>query len=153
MVGFDGATGLYADLATGSVPIMRSSFPISATISTAKVAARWGRSASTIPATTARSDLNPALIALGDMAVQKIVTAIKQSPAWRFGNNAIVVVWDENDYSAAPNVNKVVLVVDTNYGGHGKTSATYYNHFSLLKSVEGGLACRASIMPAMPTSR
>jgi len=33
--------------------------------------------------------------------------------------------------------------VDTNYGSHGVESATLYNHFSLLKSIEGslGLPC------------
>ena len=68
-----------------------------------------------------------------------LVTAIKESPAWTQGQNAIVVLWDENDYSVAPNVNKVLLIVDTNYGTHGIQSATPYNHFSLLKSIEAGL--------------
>ena len=39
----------------------------------------------------------------------------------------------------APNVNQVLLVVDTNYGVHGIQSAKYYNHYSLLKSIESGL--------------
>jgi hypothetical protein len=51
------------------------------------------------------------------------------------GQNAIVVLWDEN---VAPNVNQVLLIVDTNYGTHGIQSATPYNHFSLLKSIEAG---------------
>ena len=68
--------------------------------------------------------------------MRKLVTAIKSSPAWREGNNAIVVLWDENDYSLAPNTNQVVLIIDTNYGVAGKQSATPYNHFSLLKSLE-----------------
>jgi hypothetical protein len=50
-----------------------------------------------------------------------------------------VVLWDENDYSIAPNTNQVLLIVDTNFGVHGATSSNYYNHFSLLKSIEGGL--------------
>jgi len=29
------------------------------------------------------------------------------------------VVWDENDYSLAPNNNQVMLIVDTSYGVHG----------------------------------
>jgi phosphatidylinositol-3-phosphatase len=67
------------------------------------------------------------------------VTAIKSSPAWSEGNNAIVVLWDENDYSLAPNTNHVVLIVDTNYGVNAVQSATHYNHFSLLKSLEAAI--------------
>ncbi len=47
------------------------------------------------------------------MAVSRIVTAIKNSPVWSEGNNAIIVLWDENDYSVAPNANQVALIVDT----------------------------------------
>jgi hypothetical protein len=57
---------------------------------------------------------------------------------WFKGNNVIVVVWDENDYSLAPNANAVVLIVDTNFGPHGIQSAERYTHFSLLKSLESG---------------
>jgi len=71
--------------------------------------------------------------------VRRIVTAIKWSPVWKQGQNAIVVVWDENDYSIAPNKNTVLVIVDTNYGSHGVQSATLYNHFSLLRSIESGL--------------
>jgi phosphatidylinositol-3-phosphatase len=81
-----------------------------------------------------QSGLNPAPIFEGDVTVQRLVTAIKSSEAWREGNNAIVVVWDENDYSLAPNINQVVLIVDTNYGVHGLQSSRRYTHFSLLKS-------------------
>jgi len=49
------------------------------------------------------------------------------------------VLWDENDYAFVPNLNQVLTVVDTNYGAHGHTSANYYDHFSLLKTLEGGL--------------
>ena len=82
--------------------------------------------------------------------MQRIVTAIKKSPAWDRGNNAIVIVWDENDYSgfadAQPankkfpdqNTNRVVLTVETNnpYARHVE-SKTMYTSFSLLKSMEG----------------
>jgi len=82
--------------------------------------------------------LNPALIYLGDLTLRNIVNAIHASPVWREGRNAIVVVWDEDDYSVSPTVNQVLLTVDTNYGVHGAKSAHSYNHFSLLKSVEAG---------------
>ncbi len=85
-----------------------------------------------------QSGLNPALIYQGDVTVQRLVTAIHESSAWRDGNGAIVVVWDENDYSLAPNTNQVVVIIDTNYGRHAVTSARRYTHFSLLKSMEAG---------------
>jgi hypothetical protein len=37
---------------------------------------------------------------------------------WYEGRNAIVVVWDENDYSVSPPTNQVLVTVDTNYGEH-----------------------------------
>jgi phosphatidylinositol-3-phosphatase len=83
-----------------------------------------------------QTGLNQALIFQGDVTVNRIVTAIKKSPAWNQGNNAIVVVWDENDYTATPN--RVLLIVDTNHGSHGVVSGKSYNHFSLLRTLEGG---------------
>ena len=70
--------------------------------------------------------------------VKKLVTAIHASPAWTRGRNAIVVVWDENDYSVQPIINKVVAIVDTSYGVHQRQSAQFYTHFSLLRTIEGG---------------
>lgn len=86
-----------------------------------------------------QAGLNPALIIRGDVTLRRLVTAIKASPAWHTGNNALIVLWDENDYSTAPETNQVPLIVDTNYGVHGTASATRYTHFSLLKSIEAGL--------------
>jgi hypothetical protein len=79
------------------------------------------------------------LIILGDQAVQKLVTAIHSSPAWHRGHAAIVVVWDENDYAVEPIYNQVVTIVDTNCGFHQLQSGEFYTHFSLLRSLEGGL--------------
>ena len=42
-------------------------------------------------------------IAQGDAALSILIPAIKNSQVWKQGNNAIVVVWDENDYSSLPN--------------------------------------------------
>lgn len=82
--------------------------------------------------------LNPALIYRGDVEVERLVKATHKSPAWWEGEHAIVVVWDENDYSAAPNVNKVLLIVETNYGVRHRTNTDYHTHFSLLKTLEAG---------------
>lgn len=83
-----------------------------------------------------QAGLNPALIIQGDVTLRNLVTAIHNSPAWRTGKNAIVILWDENDYSFAPNINQVVFIVDRNYGTP-VTSNQMYSHFSLLKSLEG----------------
>ena len=83
------------------------------------------------------------------MTIQRLVEGIHASPAWRHGRNAIVIVWDENDYSGSAtqltglfppqNQNRVVLTVQTNYNdNHGLQSSKYYNSFSLLKSLEAG---------------
>jgi len=86
-----------------------------------------------------QTGLNPALIQLGDLTVQRLVTAIHRSPAWKVGHNAIVLIWDENDYSVQPIINQVLAVVDTNYSEHpASKSNQFYTHFSLLKSLEGG---------------
>jgi hypothetical protein len=98
-----------------------------------------------------RAGLNPALIQLGDQEIQKLVNGIHNSPVWNKGHNAIVVIWDENDYAVQPIINKVVAIVDTNYGVHGTPSSQFYTHFSLLRTIEGGFglpclnhACDAS---------
>ena len=92
--------------------------------------------------------LNPGLILRGDVAIQRLVESIKASRVWNEGRDAIVIVWDENDYSGLLNAtqglfpqqyqNKVVLTVETNYADAGVQSGTYYNSFSLLKSMEAG---------------
>ena len=75
-------------------------------------------------------------IAQGDATLSILIPAIKNSPAWEHGKNAIVVLWDESDYSSLPN--QVVTIVDTSYAPTGKKSNVKYNHFSLLKTIEAG---------------
>ncbi len=149
-VGFEGDHGLYGDLATGKVPTYSFIAPNQCNDQHGRGNA--GPYCNYDPASDgSQAGLNPALIIKGDQTIQRIVTAIHGSPAWKEGRNAIVLMWDENDYSLAPNTNQVMTVVETNHGHRGKTSATYYNHFSLLKTIEGGLglgclnhACDAS---------
>ena len=138
MVDFEGKGGLYADLASGHVPTF--SF-----IAPNQCNDQHGRSNAGAACESDPNDngtlvgLNPGLMYRGDVTVQTLVTAIHKSPAWHDGRNAIVVVWDENDYSIAPTTNQVLLTVDTNYGAQGVHSKNFYTHFSLLKSVEAGL--------------
>jgi phosphatidylinositol-3-phosphatase len=156
MVAFDGSRGLYSDLATGEVPSLSYIVPNQCND-------QHGRSNGDAfcqfdPGTVAfgaltdgtQIGLNPGLSAQADATMERIVESIKRSPAWERGNNAIVIVWDENDYSgfATPqaagkpfpdqNTNRVVLTVETNnpFGQH-VASKTPYNSFSLLKSLEG----------------
>jgi hypothetical protein len=151
VVGFEGASGLYADLQTGAVPTLSFIAPNQCNDQHGRGNA--GPYCDYDPDDNGtQKGLNPALMVRGDLTVKRLVTAIKQSPAWTKGQNAIVVVWDENDYSIAPIVNKVLLVVDTNYGLHGIQSAAAYNHFSLLRSIEAGFglpclnhACDANV--------
>ncbi|MGA7750838.1 MAG: alkaline phosphatase family protein [Gallionella sp.] len=141
-VGFDGPRGLYADLGSGNVPAFSFIAPNQCNDQHGRGNAEPFCNYDPNDNGT-QAGLNPALIQRGDITVQKLVTAIKKSPAWSEGNNAIVVLWDENDYSQAPYTNQVALMVDTNYGVDGKQSGNRYNHFSLLKSLEAafGLPC------------
>ena len=158
-VGFDGHRGLYADLASGEVPTL--SF-----IAPNQCDDQHGRGNGDAfcqfdQGTTANEGLtdgtmvglNPGLSEQADATVARIVNAITASPAWDRGYNAIVVVWDENDYSGlakalpagkafpAPNLNNVVLTVQTSgrFGSGGVKSKNFYSSYSLLKSLEAGL--------------
>jgi len=150
LVAFDGIGGLYGDLQSGKVP--NFSFIAPNQCNDQHGRGNAGPFCNFDPNDNGTQvGLNPALIAQGDVAVEKLVTAIKASPAWHDGNNAIVITWDEDDYSVSPTTNKVVTIVDTNHGPHGKTSKTFYTHFSLLKTLEAGFglpclnhACDAS---------
>jgi hypothetical protein len=150
-VGFDGPRGLFDDLATGQVPSFSFIAPNQCNDQHGRGNA--GPSCDFDPSSTGtQTGLNPALIYRGDQAIQTLVGAIHASPAWGWGNNAIVVLWDENDYSATPNTNQVLLTVETNYGVSGVQSNDLYTHFSLLKTLEAGFglpclnhACDANV--------
>jgi phosphatidylinositol-3-phosphatase len=137
-VDFEGANGLFADLSSGHVPTYSFIAPNQCNDQHGRGNA--GAFCNFDPSDNgSQAGLNPALIFRGDVTVQRLVKAIHASPVWKEGHNAIVLVWDENDYSTAPNTNQVLLTVDTNYGIHGVRSNQRYTHFSLLKSIEGGL--------------
>jgi len=124
-VGFE---TLYADLRTGRVPNYSFIVPN-------QCHDQHGRGATEVgPYCQGSPDNN--LILAGDSALKSLVSAIKGSQVWQHGNNAIVVVWDENDYGSE--ANQVVMIVDTSYGKHGVPSNVAYNHFSLLKTIEAG---------------
>jgi phosphatidylinositol-3-phosphatase len=155
IVPFEGAHGLFADLASGDVPSL-------AFIAPSQCNDQHGRGngdafcafdpgIGTAGLTYGTQvGLNGGLILQGDTTIELLVKAIKHSPAWHDGRSAIVIVWDENDYSGisttpsglfpTQNQNVVVLTVETNGDpdDEGIQSGVYYNSFSLLKSMEAG---------------
>jgi len=141
IVPFEGQQGLYADLRAGKVPNF-------AFIAPNQCDDMHGRGNGTSFCQYDSDDngtqtgLNPALIMQGDLAVQRIATAIKASPVWSKSKSAIVILWDENDYSTTT-ANQVVVIVDTNYGPHKIQSSQFYDHYSLTKTLDGafGLPC------------
>jgi hypothetical protein len=157
VVGFDGQRGLYADLKSGDVPEFSFIVPNQCDDQHGRgngdafCAFDYGQNNSGYTYGT-QVGLNPGLIQQGDTTIERLVKAIHASPAWEKGRSAIAIVWDENDYSGSTtlltglypsqNQNRVVLTVDTNYGTHGAQSGTYYNSYSLLKSMEAGFGLR-----------
>src|SRR5581483_7100338 len=111
------------------------------------------------------------LISLGDTYVQNTVNQIMASAVWKRGgtNNAIVITWDEDDFSdqgqpgtgccgADPGGGHVVTIVITNHASGSAAhvvDGTAYNHYSLLRTMEVALRlpCLAHacdiVVPAM----
>jgi hypothetical protein len=170
VVGFDGPHGLYADLARGHVPSLSFIAPNQCDDQHGRgngdAFCQFDQGTPAFQGLTngTQVGLNPGLSAQADSTLQKIVTSITESPVWREGYNAIVVVWDENDYSgiasAQPagtlypvqNQNLVVLAVRTNGHAPGVRSSKPYNSYSVLKSLEAGFhlpclnhACDANV--------
>jgi hypothetical protein len=142
VVGFEGKGGLFEDLESGHVPTFSWISPDQCHDQHGRGNA--GPQCDFDPSDTGlQSGLNPALIFIGDQTLRNIVHAIHSSPVWKEGHNAIVVLWDENDFSSVPNVNQVLTIVDLSHGAHGQSSGRFYTHFSLTKSLEGsfGLPC------------
>ncbi|PYX96345.1 MAG: phosphoesterase, partial [Acidobacteria bacterium] len=105
VVGFDGAQGLFEDLGSDHVP--QFSFIAPNQCNDQHGRGNAGPSCDFDPNDNGtRAGLNPGLIYLGDLTLRNLVKAIHKSPAWKEGRNAIVVLWDENDYSFVPNTNR-----------------------------------------------
>lgn len=135
--GFEGLHGLYADLRVGQVP--NFAFIVPSQCNDQHGRENAGPLCDFDPKRDGSQEgLNPALIQRSDITLRNLIDAIKSSLVWHKGRTAIVAVWDENDYSNAPNSNQVILIVDTNYGAGGIRSSVRYTHFSLLRSLESG---------------
>jgi len=96
------------------------------------------------------SGLDHSIIQLGDDFIQSTVSEIQASRAWT-ENSAIVIVWDENDFSgysgcchSPTGVNGVTLgganapaiVITSKDVDHIVDTSTPYNHYSLLATIE-----------------
>ena len=119
-------SGLYADLASGNVPDFAFIAPNQCDDQHGRgngdafCAFDYGLNNSGYTYGT-QVGLNPGLIQQGDTTIERLVEAIHASPAWQEGRSAIVIVWDENDYSGSTtqltglfpsqNQNRVVLTV------------------------------------------
>jgi hypothetical protein len=127
---FDGPDGLWADLQSGNAPNFAFIVPN-------QCHDMHGFVSGGTPICSAATSAEAGFLMLqGDAEVSKLVTGIKASPVWARGRNAIIVVWDENDYANA--ANRVVMLVETNYAPNGHVDANYYDHFSLLRTLEAG---------------
>jgi len=166
--GFDGPRGLYADLASGKLPALAFVVPNQCddqhgrSNSDAFCAFDYGVNDSGYTYGTTVG-LNPGLNQQGDLTIERMVKAIQASEVWHSSRSAIVIVWDENDYSGSTtlltgaypsqNQNRVVLTVQTNYDNRpGIQSDQYYTSYSILKSLEAGFglpclnhACDSSV--------
>jgi hypothetical protein len=132
---FDGLGGLWADLRSGEVPNL--SFIVPNQCHDMHGFVSGGPAYCSAGNDPAQADAeNALLMQVGDATVRKLITGIKLSPAWFWGRNVIVLVWDENDYSNA--ANRVIFTAETNHGPNGRKSSVPYDHYSLLKTLEAG---------------
>jgi hypothetical protein len=101
-------------------------------------------------------------VSRGDDETFWLVNGITGSPLWKQGRNAIFVVFDEGNgplscaynpdtgtdvypgtllpgadcYQPGSFNDKVVMIAITNYGVRGRVDSHFYNHYSLLKTIE-----------------
>jgi phosphatidylinositol-3-phosphatase len=146
VVDFDGTEGLWSDLRS------REEMPNLAVIVPNQCHDMHGFVSGGTPiCSTATPAEAGFLMSEGDAQVAKLVNGIKASEAWERGRNAIVLVWDENDFTNA--ANHVVLLVETNYAPNGRVSNQPYDHFSLLRTLEAGFGLPCLNHACDPTSK
>jgi phospholipase C len=108
---------------------------------------------------TASCPSGAALNQEGDTYVANTVNAIMSSRTWQQGNNAIVITFDENDFTSADcnahvpvasNGCQVPTIVIANHGPRGLKFNVPSNHYALLLSIEQafGLGCLQQSCPA-----
>jgi hypothetical protein len=97
------------------------------------------------------------IISEGDTYVNDAVQLIMSSKTWQEGNNAIVITWDENDFSPtngfpgiASGGGHVATIVIANHGPRGVKYDAPANHYALLLTIEDAfhLSCLRDSCPA-----
>jgi len=108
------------------------------------------------------------LVKRADATLGRIVKQIMATPMWKGAQNCAIVVTFDEDGGDSLNLNSwlaklpsaggwIATIVITNHGPRGLTDATAYDHYSLLRSLEGafglsghlGHAAAASAMTPM----
>jgi phospholipase C len=102
-------------------------------------------------------------IKVADDYAGQLVSSIMASPAWKDGQNAIVITWDEgNDNGgccrANPGGGRIPTIVITTHGPRGLTYDVPSNHYSMLLTLQQmfGLGClqntcdTADVTPVTP---
>lgn len=79
------------------------------------------------------NDTHDCPVATGDAWLQSWIPKITSSPAYKSGETAIFLTWDEDDMTP---VNQVATFVITPTTAPGARSGTAFNHYSLLKTTE-----------------
>jgi phosphatidylinositol-3-phosphatase len=96
-----------------------------------------------------RYDHPAALIERGDREVGTLVHEIMTSTLWGArGNAAIVITFDEDDSGIGRGGGHIPTVVVTNHGPRGASDATYYTHYSLLRTIEDAFGIHDYLMNA-----
>jgi len=97
------------------------------------------------------NDMHDGTVAQGDAWLSGQIPALLSAPAWTEQQSLLVITWDEDDNAPG---NQVATLVISDQVPDGFRSATAYNHYSLLRTIEvaWGLApltandARATIM-------
>jgi len=79
------------------------------------------------------NDTHDCGVGTGDSWLQGWIPKIVASPAYQSGNTAIVLTWDEDDFTT---VNQVATIVISPTTTPGTRSGTAFDHYSLLKTTE-----------------
>jgi hypothetical protein len=96
------------------------------------------------------SGLDHGAIQLGDAFLKQTVSAIRHSKVWRHSNSAIVIAWDEDDYSGFAGTStspvgkdgvvlggaQVPAIVVSSREDDARTSDVSANHYNMLATIE-----------------
>src|SRR5207247_8958935 len=79
------------------------------------------------------NDTHDCPISTGDSWLQANIPSILNSPAYTSQNSLVLITWDEDDSSQG---NRIATIVIAKSVRAGFRSGVFYNHYSLLKTIE-----------------